>query len=85
MKIVIGDDGPAVEIEYVDGFRGLARRLGEFAEEEAMQAEDILTQAEEANALEPVGRMFATETCRLPWRPHEPDTSQRVRTIRSRG
>ena len=55
MKIVIGDDGPAVGVEDLDTLRVLARRLDALADEEAMDEEDILTQAEEADDLDPVG------------------------------
>lgn len=55
-EITVSDSRHAVRVESGDELRAIARRLAARAEyADALDAEDVLTQAEEANAVDPVG------------------------------
>lgn len=53
--LTVDDSGYAVRVERPDKLRTLKSWLVAREEDEAMDAEGVLTQAEEANAMDPVG------------------------------
>lgn len=55
MLLIVDESGYAVKVEGPDKLRALKSWLVACEEDEALDAEDILMQAEEANAMDPVG------------------------------